>query len=197
MSMPNHQRPAPGVEPSGAPVELHSRLRGVELHSRLRGNDEQSERLERPRRGITLLEVVLAVALLAGAVAVLGHLTALGHRAAVESSDLTRAQLLCQSLVDEIVAGSIPAESVNDQPFPTTIADPEQMWRYRIEIDPADIEATTPENVAVLRVTVTQAIAGSRKPLSFSLVRWLADPNLQIPTDQADMGEQGEQGGES
>ena len=71
------------------------------------------------RSALTLLEVVLALAILAGSFATLAQLVGLGMRAAGNSRDLTTAQLLAESMMSEITAGILPTENLNRVPMDT------------------------------------------------------------------------------
>jgi hypothetical protein len=102
--------------------------------------------------------------------AVIGELIRLGARQAEEARELTVAQLLCESTLEEIAAGVIAPEPVGDVPFEL---DPR--WSYSIEVSSLD----TPE---LLQVTVmAQQVDGSREiPLSYTLTRWILDPSLEL-----------------
>jgi prepilin-type N-terminal cleavage/methylation domain-containing protein len=66
----------------------------------------------RRNAGLSLLEVILAIAILGGCIAVIGELVRLGARQAEEARELTTAQLLCESKLEEIAAGvSRPSRS--------------------------------------------------------------------------------------
>jgi general secretion pathway protein I len=120
--------------------------------------------------GLSLLEVILAIAILSGCIAVIGELIRLGARQAEEARELTIAQLLCESKLEEIAAGVIAPEAVGDVPFEL---DPR--WSYSIEVGSLD----TPD---LLQVTVmAQQVDGSREiPLSYTLTRWILDPSLEL-----------------
>jgi type II secretion system protein I len=134
--------------------------------------------MKRNRRdGFSLLEVVLAMAILVGALAALGELLGLGTRHAREAADLTTAQLLCESKLAEIVAGILPPSAVAGAPCEN---DPE--WLYTVLVEPTD----EPGLLAV-QVTVTEN-QPTLQPIEFSLTRWLPDPDylaeLQVQQDQ-------------
>lgn len=129
----------------------------------------------RAKRGFTLLEVVLALAILVGAIAVVGELIRLGGAAAASARDLSQAQLLAESVMAEITAGILPLENSQSVPIET---DPE--WVYGVELLPVE----TPGLLAV-RVTVVQAGAAGR-PAEFALVRWMRDPGVELPAQSAD-----------
>ena len=127
----------------------------------------------RPRRArdaFTLLEIILSLAILCGAIATLGELSRLGMRQAEKARDLTQAQLLCQSKLAEITAGLAPAEAQESVPFEPTDDEAESEWLYSIEVNPA-AEAGLLE----VRVTVTKDLPETRRPVEFSLVRWVVD----------------------
>ena len=129
-----------------------------------------SRRRIRGSAGLSLLEVILAIAILGGCIAVIGELVRLGARQAEEAGELTIAQLLCESKLEEIAAGVIAPEAVGDGPFEL---DPR--WSYSIEVGSLD----TPD---LLQVTVmAHQVDGSRMiPLSYTLTRWILDPNLEL-----------------
>ena len=76
----------------------------------------------RTTRGFSLLEVILALGILVGAMAVLGELARHGLDSARIARDSAMAQLLCESKLSEITAGLIRPEPVSNVPFGTTSA---------------------------------------------------------------------------
>ena len=67
------------------------------------------------RRGLSLLEVILAIAILGGALATIGQLIRVGARNAAEARDLTMAQLYAESEMNGIAAGWYPMDEVSDE----------------------------------------------------------------------------------
>jgi type II secretion system protein I len=126
---------------------------------------------------LTLLEVILAVAILGGCVAVIGELVRIGTRHAEEARDITRAQLVCESKLEEIAAGAAPLESVASAPLETDIR-----WLYSVSVSALD----RPELLEV-RVTIQQNQPTRVQPLSVSLVRWMIDPTLIEMTEESEM----------
>ena len=122
------------------------------------------------RAAFTLLEIILSLAILCGAIATLGELSRLGMRQAERARDLTQAQLLCQSKLAEITAGLAPAEAQESVPFEPTENQAESEWLYSIEVNPA-----AEEGLMEVRVTVTKDLPETRRPVEFSLVRWVVD----------------------
>jgi len=133
----------------------------------------------RLRTGLTLLEVILAVAIFAVSMVAIGELIRLGLRSAGLSRDQTTAQLLCESTLNEIVAGAILPEPVQRVPHLLATG-----WVYDIEVAQLDLE-----NLLAVRVTTKQDRPDDVRVVSFSLVRWLPDPNMVLPetptTDEA------------
>jgi type II secretion system protein I len=123
------------------------------------------------RRGVSLLEIILALALLAGAVAVLSELSRGGLDNAGRALDMTQAELLCESKLAEVVAGILPAES--QQGTCETEADPSLAeWIYTI-----DVAEAAQTGLLELRVTVSQDPTIEPRPVECTLVRWILDPD--------------------
>jgi prepilin-type N-terminal cleavage/methylation domain-containing protein len=125
------------------------------------------------RRGLSLLEVVLALAILSGAFASLTQLVSTGLRAAANARDLTRAQIMAETVVSEIVAGVTPAA-------PITQAELEPGWLVSINVVP-----TVQDGVIQLVVGV-ERVNESRQSVRYEITRWLRDPDLPLPTDDAE-----------
>ncbi len=124
-------------------------------------------------RGFSLLEVMLALAILGISIAAMGELVRLGTRAAAETRDLTKAQILCEGMMSELAAGVTPPESVDRVPFEL---DPE--WNYSIVVGAVD-----QEGLLLVQVTVEQEVETGQQPLSFTLTRWMVDPLLEQTED--------------
>lgn len=132
------------------------------------------------RGGFSLLEVILALAILTGAIAVLGELAQLGMENARIARDLTYAQLLCESKLAEITAGITLPEPCPPTPF-GTVADPREAdWLYSIEIAAVD-----QDGLVAVRVRVIQDLEPQKRPVEFSLVRWMVDPGVELSEEAA------------
>ncbi len=128
--------------------------------------------MKRQRDGFSLMEVILSIAILASATVLLGELTRFGMRNARIARDLTQAQLLCESKLNEVVAGIEPLEAVSGASFDATY-DPEQAWLYSIEWSEIDPDT----GLAKVTVTVNQNLPQSQRPVQFALTRWLIPPS--------------------
>ena len=65
----------------------------------------------RRRAAFSLLEVMLAAGILLACLIVLGELASVGRRHARDAEQLTAAQLLARSRLNEVLAGAAPLES--------------------------------------------------------------------------------------
>lgn len=125
------------------------------------------------RAAFSLLEVILALAVMAGAIAVLSELSGIGLQNARIARDSTYAQLLCESKLAELVAGIEPLESQEGTPLGTTGDDSDEPdWLYSVEVNP-----TEETGLLEVRVTVYKDLPEAQRPVRFSLVRWFIDPS--------------------
>ena len=125
------------------------------------------------RTGLSLLEVLLSIAILGGALVVIGNLITHGYRAATETKLRTQANLLCKTKMAEVVAGIIELESVAGQTIPEA---PD--WEYSIEIEPSD-----QLGLLFVKVTVVQSKSVAAVPLEISFVRFVPDPDYDPTAD--------------
>lgn len=118
------------------------------------------------RRGFSLLEVILATAILMGALTVLGQLAQLGYRNARAAKLELTAQLLCEAKLAEIVSGIEPVAEVAETPL---VEQPG--WLHAVIVTPLD----QPGLVSV-EVTVRQDLAEEKQPRVVRLTRWMQAP---------------------
>lgn len=140
--------------------------------SRLTGR-RRMQRMRQPyRRALSLLEVMLALAILGGAVAVIGELTRSAARDAEEARALTTAQLLCEAKINELVARLLPAQAVFDVPIEgLETVDSPGAWSYSMIVEPVG-----QSGLLSVSVTVAQAAESVPRPVQFTLTRWMVDP---------------------
>lgn len=86
--------------------------------------------LRHSRRGLTLLEVVLALAIFMMAMAAIHRLMTTGARASSNASLQTESLLRCESLLAEIVAGRVASETTTETVF---VDDPAWSWQSDVE----------------------------------------------------------------
>jgi prepilin-type N-terminal cleavage/methylation domain-containing protein len=167
--------------------------RNVEDNSHfLKGVFPRGFRFRRLSSGFTLLEVMLALAILVGALAVMGEYGRLGMRNAKTSRDLTRAELLCESVITQIAAGVLSTDTKTNE----SVVDPvtgspigEQSddgigWVYSIATQEIGSDAL----LISVTVTVSQSMPTGGHPVSFTLVRWMPNPNASTSSDSGSSG---------
>jgi prepilin-type N-terminal cleavage/methylation domain-containing protein len=121
--------------------------------------------LSRVSRAFTLIEVILALVVLGGALAILGEVMQLANSSAVDARAETQAQLLASSVMDEIMAGVQDDSPVTRQPLDS---DDATRWLYSVETGTCDVTGVYP-----LVVTVEQDLEPRFNPVKFRLVRWM------------------------
>ncbi len=128
---------------------------------------------------MTLLEIILALGILAGSLAIIANLSRLSTNSAVSARDTTQAQFLCESVMAQLMCGVIEFESAYDEPVrdfvDTGATNPndsyDYKWVYSVEINSLD-----DYGLLEVIVTVTQYLPNSpRTPVSCRLVRWMLD----------------------
>jgi type II secretory pathway pseudopilin PulG len=135
------------------------------------------------KAAFSILEVILALAILTGAMAVLGELGRLGFRNARATQDITKAQLLCESKMAEYTSGITTPQSVSGAAFDTIDQDSNTnvSWVYSVSMETIDSDG-----LIALCVTVTQNLPGTQHPTSFSLTRWILDSSVGQSTNSSD-----------
>src|SRR6185503_8840309 len=119
-----------------------------------------------PRHALSLLEVILAIAILGGSLATIGQLIRIGARNAAEARDLTMAQLYAESQMNRYASGIEIPDTVRDSKY-----DDGGLYVYSVDKSLGDITG-----VMAVTVTVKQAPGTSVHPVSYSLQRWIPDP---------------------
>ncbi len=127
------------------------------------------------RHGLSLLEVILAITILGGALIMIGQLIRIGARSAERAKMTSHAQILCDTKLAEISAGALPLESTSG-----TQVEESPEWYYSVQVSNAD-------QVGLLKVIVTVsendegAVLGGN---SFTLTRLLPDPDYDPYTPE-------------
>jgi general secretion pathway protein I len=125
------------------------------------------------RRGITLFEVVLALAIFIGALAAISQVLRVGSRASIRAQLASEAVLRSDYKMNEVLSGIIPLQGAQRTPFED---DPDWLWTLNV------VDSGTP-NLLLLELTVEHSGTGGDLAASFQLTRMVRDP--QIYTDAA------------
>lgn len=123
---------------------------------------------------------MVSIAILGAAIAAVGELVRIGVRNAARARDLTTAQLLCEAKLAEVVAGALPLKSSNRQAVEDYgLEDP---WVYSVDVQPVD-----KNGLVAVQVLVEKDVATGTKT-SFTLIRWMLDPEVESKADKAAQG---------
>ena len=118
--------------------------------------------------GLTLLELLLALAIFLASLAALSQLLASGSRAAAQSRVHTEAVFRCESKLAEIVAGVEPIEDSANVPF-----DDDRRWIWSATIEQGELPGLN-----VVEVTVRHEGQNASGNTSCELRRFVRDPRL-------------------
>jgi len=149
----------------------------------------------RRKRAFTLLEVILALAILAGAVAVLGEIMRAAGRSAADAQAETRAQLLACSLMDEMVTGVLEPTEQTRVALETDDVAP---WVYSVTFGTLNLEG-----LMSVELIVEQDLEKQFNPVRYRLVRWLpsvteaAEEDEEESEDSQESSEEGADSGDS
>ncbi len=125
------------------------------------------------RHGLSLLEVVLAIAILGGALVVITNLVYMGSQSAANVKQYSEAQIMCDTKMAEIAAGVLPAESTSGASIPEN-----PNWVYSV-----DVQSAQHIGLLLVRVTVQQSPSITSNPTPFTLMRLVPDPNYEPTVD--------------
>lgn len=132
----------------------------------------------------TLLEVILALAILGGSVAVLGEIMSLADERGARAAAEAKAQMHAQNVMDQLLSGALELADAQQEPI-TSIDD--VRWLYSVTL----LSGQVPEVQQVL-VTVEQDLEAKFQPAKFQLVRWVL-----LPTESSTLGMEGAANGGS
>jgi len=131
--------------------------------------------IRQPRRGLSLLEVLIALAIFLFSLLALSQLIDMGGADAQEIDWLGRASLIAQSRMAEVLAGSIPLSSQSDA---NCDEDSDFSWSM-------DAQPETPPGLYRVKITVSRnRTDGSR--FETVLNQMVLDPNSRGATDGTD-----------
>ncbi|MEW4455854.1 hypothetical protein AB1L30_24510 [Bremerella sp. JC817] len=132
--------------------------------------------------GITLMEVLLSLTLLAMSLAFLVQLVGLGFQNAQQAQGLTEAQMIAETVMEEIALGLIPPDPVTDMNVSMTsdlsalAVEQDTPWVYSIAWETAPVDGLIMVMVQVRRAGAQSAGEND----SFQVVRWMRDPSLEL-----------------
>jgi prepilin-type N-terminal cleavage/methylation domain-containing protein len=138
------------------------------------------------RSGFSLLEILLALAILGGALAVLSRIADTGMMAARESRDLAAARILCQTKLTELLLDAqagISPQSVTGAPFDAPFdSQSSTVFQYSVEVQPAPMDGLLAIRVLVEALDSDVGTTRTR----YALTRWMIDPTLGLEEAEAE-----------
>lgn len=123
------------------------------------------------RSGLTLFEVVLSLAIFLMSLAAVSQLISVGSRASVDAQLETEAALFAESKMAEVISGAVPLDPVSGQP----VSSADAAWQWSLTENTAPLEG-----LKDITVTVTHLGPDGEPDVTFSLRRYLRDPQLFI-----------------
>lgn len=140
-------------------------------------------RLSCSRRGMTLMEVMIATLIVLGSAMALSRIAFLARRHALAAEDRSLAQIHCQNIAEEMLAGIRPLQNVSP-----TVFEGEQ-WVYMVEVEPIESTRLARITVTVDRLDDAEAMLPSEEEMSgYRLVRWVRLGDRTITDGASDMG---------
>ena len=122
-------------------------------------------KVRRKQDGFSLLEVILAIAILGGSMVIIGQGFFLGYRSVRNARMVGVGNRLADSAMAELAAGVVEPTSVSSQQIPN-----EEGWVYSIEVDDAPVPG-------LLSAVVTVENTQFQPRVSISITRMVIDPD--------------------
>lgn len=102
--------------------------------------------VRRQRRGLSLLEVLVALSIFLFALIGLGRLVELGGDRALDVQQQARGTQLCESKMAEVASGVVPLSSQGDTPF-----DDDPNWQWSLDCEQGNVTGLWTVTVTVKR----------------------------------------------
>jgi type II secretion system protein I len=112
---------------------------------------------------MTLIEVLLALAVLALVMGAVAQLVSVGTRAALAAEETALAQLIAESKMNELASGAAAMSATG-----LTDYEGREGWQYSVEITPIE----EPAGLVSVKVFVQQVVDGGNG-VTFELYRWM------------------------
>lgn len=137
------------------------------------------------RRAFTLLEVILALAILGVALATLGQAVGRSHQNARRAADQAELCFAAASLLDEVLVGARPLTAIEGEP----VADPLDPTAPALVLVSLRIENGPLDGVLVLYASAKPNDPAAGALDTVELVRWVVDPALEESAASSSQGD--------
>ncbi|MFL5241167.1 MAG: hypothetical protein ACJ8FY_03585 [Gemmataceae bacterium] len=124
------------------------------------------------RSALNLLEVLVALAIFLISMGALHYLVTLCSERVMEIKERSQAARLCQSKMNEVMAGAVALQSQNDSAF-----DEDPDWRWSLECS----QSSESTNLWTVKVTVRNQKDG-KSGLEETLTQMVLDPSMRGST---------------
>lgn len=126
------------------------------------------------RSGLTLVEVMLALAIMLIALVAVGRLVDIGTQSGFDARMTARGNRLAEAKMGEVEAGAIPLEAPSEGTF-----EEEPAWSWKVTPEPQG-----PANLYLVTITVSRDISGRKFEISQS--QFLVNPKAVGSAAQAE-----------
>jgi prepilin-type N-terminal cleavage/methylation domain-containing protein len=142
--------------------------------------------MRRARHGFSLLEVIIATAILVASSMVLLRLLSVGRQHQVRGETRTIAQIVCQTLVDQWVIDSALRRTTDMEPVPDR---PD--WTFSAEVEPTEITGLVRVRIRVYPPETSEtsnsesfaSVTSAEPRAAYQLVRWMRSPQSERPVE--------------
>ncbi|MFN0050669.1 MAG: prepilin-type N-terminal cleavage/methylation domain-containing protein [Planctomycetales bacterium] len=137
------------------------------------------------RRGFSLFEVLISLAIFVVSAAAIGQLISTGVRGAMHGRLQTQAVIRCESKMSEIVAGITPLQAASEVAYPD-----DSSWKWS-----AVVSSGPHPDLYVVEVTAAHPASGNLSEMSYTMTRLVRDPGvvLQMMQEQQQAEEEAAQ----
>ena len=135
------------------------------LEAKLMNRSCQRHKQRAQHSGFSLIEVLIALAIFLGSLTTIAWFLDIAAQSSLEARKLTAAMLLCETKMEETLAGIYPLESTSNQSFEDNAE-----WNWSMDVSDGPVSGL---------LSVTIEITSSETPTAipvFSLNRWMRDP---------------------
>ncbi len=129
------------------------------------------------RRGISLLEVVLALGIFLGTFAVISQIINTGARAAMQAQAENDATLRAEGILNEVLAGALPFASAGPVPF-----EDDARWTWTVDIT----DGPHPD-LRQIQVSASRQRKDGVIDMTIALTRYTRDPQLYLDAAATDV----------
>ncbi|TWT66376.1 type II secretion system protein [Allorhodopirellula solitaria] len=136
--------------------------------------------LNQQRSGFSLLEMMLALAILGGSLGMLSTLAMKGADAAREAEHLAQARLIAQSRLATLLASEQQPASLPATPTAAVDSESTTAFEYQLDVGTAPMQG-----ILTIRITVRALSPNGGDPIAtYSITRWMIDPMLGLGEEE-------------